>query len=216
METLMATPAIVPSTLDYLFHRIEGSLKEAAGPAIIVLDECWLFFDNPVFKDKLREYFKDMRKKNTSIIFATQNLSDVANKPELLTTVMENCPNRIFLPNVNAANKQSSELYRLFGCNDTQIRIIADMMPKRDYYYNSQKGNRVFRLALRPAELPFVTATSKSDQLAMDKLLAEYSQENFVEQWLKYKGCDKEWDEIRWLWFREVLSLKDCGKEIKQ
>lgn len=216
METLMATPAIVPPTLDYLFHRIEGSLKEASGPAIIVLDECWLFFDNPVFKDKLREYFKDMRKKNTSIIFATQNLADVANKPELLTTVMENCPNRIFLPNVNAANKQSSELYRLFGCNDTQIRIIADMMPKRDYYYNSQKGNRVFRLALRPAELPFVTATSKSDQLAMDKLLAEYSQENFVEQWLKYKGCDKEWDEIRWLWFREVLSLKDCGKEIKQ
>lgn len=59
-------------------------------------------------------------------------------------------------------------------------------------------------------------ATSKSDQLAMDKLLAEYSQENFVEQWLKHKGYGKEWDEIRWLWFREVLSLKDCGKEIKQ
>ena len=50
METLMATPAIVPPTLDYLFHRIEGSLKEASGPAIIVLDECWLFFDNPVLR----------------------------------------------------------------------------------------------------------------------------------------------------------------------
>ena len=84
METLMATPAIVPATLDYLFHRIESSLKAASGPAIIVLDECWLFFDNPAFKDKLREYFKDMRKKNTAIIFATQQLAKVANKPDLL------------------------------------------------------------------------------------------------------------------------------------
>lgn len=74
METLMSTPAIVPATLDYLFHRIEGSLKEAAGPSIIVLDECWLFFDNPAFKDKLREYFKDMRKKNTSIILQRKTL----------------------------------------------------------------------------------------------------------------------------------------------
>lgn len=63
METIMATPAIVPSTLEYLFHRIETKLKFATGPSIIVLDECWLFFDNPAFKDKLREYFKDMRKR---------------------------------------------------------------------------------------------------------------------------------------------------------
>jgi type IV secretion/conjugal transfer VirB4 family ATPase len=117
METLMATPTIVPATLDYLFHRIETSLKETSGPSIIVLDECWLFFDNPAFKNKLKEYFKDMRKKNTSIIFATQNLADVANKPDLLTTVMENCPNKIYLPNPNAINPQNKELYKTFGCN---------------------------------------------------------------------------------------------------
>lgn len=83
MEALMNTPAIVPPTLDYLFHRIETQIKHATGPSIIVLDECWLFFDNPAFRRKLREYFKDMRKKNTSIIFATQNLSDIATKSDL-------------------------------------------------------------------------------------------------------------------------------------
>ena len=197
MEALMATPAIVPTTLEYLFHRIETSLKVATGPSIMVLDECWLFFDNPAFKEKLREYFKDMRKKNTSIIFATQNLADVANKPELLTTIAENCANQIYLPNPNAITEQSSRLYRLFGCNDAQIRLIAGMLPKSDYYYTSQSGDRVFRLALQEAELPFVTATSKEDQQELDKLLAELTEDGkaldtdtFVYRWYCLKGKD--------------------------
>lgn len=67
METLMNTPGIVPSTLDYLFHSIERQIRNAKGPSIIVLDECWIFFDNPAFKAKLREYFKDMRKRTQAL-----------------------------------------------------------------------------------------------------------------------------------------------------
>ena len=197
METLMATPAIVPATLDYLFHRIEGKLKHAKGLSIIVLDECWLFFDNPVFKEKLREYFKDMRKKNTSIIFATQNLSDLASKPELLHTVMENCPNRIYLPNKQAATAQSKELYKLFNCNERQVELIANMTPKQDYYYSSEKGNRIFRLALRPIEIPFVTATSKTDQQAINDILNAGDRDRFIEKWLAYKNAVDEWEDYR-------------------
>lgn len=198
METLMNTPAIVPTTLDYLFHRIETQLKVATGPSIIVLDECWLFFDNPIFKDKLREYFKDMRKKNTSIIFATQNLADIANKADLMTTVMENCPSRIFLPNINAINEQNRELYKQFGCNDTQINIIASMTPKRDYYYSSSKGNRIFQLALQPMELAFVTSTAKSDQQAIDQILQSHSTtDEFIEEWLKFKDLPKIWQDFK-------------------
>ena len=198
MEKLMATPEIVPSTLDYLFHRIETQLSKATGPSIIVLDECWLFFDNPAFRDKLREYFKDMRKKNTSIIFATQNLADVvANKGPLFTTVSENCPSRIYLPNPNAANALNAEMYRAFGLNDSQINIIAHIKPQHDYYYAcAEKGNRVFALALQPSELPFVTSTSKSDQQAMNKLIAAGFGDDFVHQWLHYKGFGFEWPKI--------------------
>ena len=63
METLMATPAIVPATLDYLFHRIESSLKEASGPAIIVLDECWLFLIIPLSKTSCGNILKICAKK---------------------------------------------------------------------------------------------------------------------------------------------------------
>lgn len=198
METLMNTPAIVPSTLDYLFHKIEHQLKHASGPSIIVLDECWLFFDNPAFRSKLREYFKDMRKKNTSIIFATQNLADVGNKPDLMSTVMENCPNRIYLPNVNASNDLNRQMYFAFGCNERQVELISELTPKRDYYYSCEnKGNRVFQLSLQPSELPFVTATNKSDQIEINKMIKDGRIKNFVENWLKFKNADREWKMVK-------------------
>lgn len=193
METLMQTRSIVPATLDYLFHRIEKKIKSSKGPSIIVLDECWLFFDNPAFQDKLREYFKDMRKKNTSIIFATQNLADVASKPALFNVVSENCKSRIYLPNPTAMSEANAALYRQFGCNETQIDIIQHMTPKQDYYYTSPRGNRVFALALQPAELPFVTATAKSDQIMMDKILAEQGRDAFLREWFKYKKAEEEY-----------------------
>lgn len=196
METLMATPAIVPVTLDYLFHRIEMQISKAIGPSIIVLDECWLFFDNPAFRDKLREYFKDMRKKNTSIIFATQNLSDIASKKDLFSVVSENCKSRIFLPNANAVTDINSQMYQAFGCNETQIQIISQMTPKQDYYYASDRGNRIFSLALQPAELPFVTATAKTDQLKMNEILANGRRDEFIHDWFVYKGFPQEWEKL--------------------
>lgn len=197
METLMATPAIVPSTLMYLFHRIETRLKTATGPSMIILDEAWLFLDNPIFKEKLREYFKDMRKKNCSVIFATQNLSDLSSKPELLHTVMDNCPNRIYLPNKNAMTDNNKELYKSFGLNERQIELIGEVMtPKRDYYYSSEKGNRIFQLALQKIELPFVTATSKNDQQNIDRILSQHEPSDFIHQWLLHKNLGEEWEKF--------------------
>lgn len=196
METLMNTPAIVPATLDYLFHRIEAQLKEDGAPSMIVLDECWLYLKNPIFAEKLREYFKDMRKKNTGIIFATQNLSDIADS-EIANTVMGNCPTQIFLPNIKATNEHNMALYRSFGLNDRQIHILSQAMPRRQYYLTTPKGNRLFELSLQPVEKAFVTATSKEDQIMIDQLLREYPREEFTWRWLEYKHLPEEAAKIR-------------------
>ncbi len=203
MESLMNTPTIVPSTLSYLFHIIEKKIAKADGPSIIVLDECWLFLDNDAFRDKLREYFKVMRKQNTSIWIATQNLSDIAAKGDLLNTVNDQCLNKIYLPNINANNETNRQLYHTFGCNERQIDIIAHMTPRQDYYYCSQKGNRVFRLALRPSEAPFVTATAKTDQLQMNKIISQGQRDEFIKEWLIYKDAEAEWDKLKPLYAQE-------------
>ncbi len=194
MEKLMNSSQqegnIVSSILMYIFHRIEQQLT--GRPTIIVLDECWVFFDNPMFAGKIREWLKVLRKANTAVIFATQSLDDVVKSP-IFSTVLESCPSKIFLPNNNALEKERKEAYRSFGLNDRQIEIIARAIPKRQYYYISpEEGSRLFDLALSRYELSFF-GVNKADLLECQRLLDLYGQEGFLEQWEVYKNL-KEFD----------------------
>src|ERR1019366_10377686 len=55
---------------------------------------------------------------------------------------------RLFLPNERAIEPQITTIYRRFGLNDRQIEIISRATPKRDYYCQSRRGNRLFELGL--------------------------------------------------------------------
>ena len=57
-------------------------------------------------------------------------------------------------------------IYRRFGLNDRQIEILARATPKRDYYCQSRRGNRLFELGLGEVALAFTAASSKADQAA--------------------------------------------------
>ncbi|OUJ10783.1 conjugal transfer protein TrbE, partial [Acetobacter sp. DsW_063] len=127
------------SVLSYLFHRIEGRLD--GRPTLLVIDEGWLVLDDGNFSGQLREWLKTLRKKNASVIFATQSLSDIANSP-IVPAVVESCPTRIFLPNERAIEPQIMAIYRDFGLNNRQIAIIARAASKREYYCQTQRGNR--------------------------------------------------------------------------
>ena len=182
MEKLMSTPQIVGTTLMYIFHRIEQSLK--GEPTIIVLDECWVFFDNEQFAAKIREWLKVLRKANASVIFATQSITDIVNSP-IFHTVLESCYSRIFLPNDDALEKQTAENYGLFGLNKRQIEILASATKKRHYYYVSPYGSRLFELALDacPVSLAYV-AVNTEGVLAAKEIVRDYGTKEFNRRWL--------------------------------
>lgn len=185
METLMHTPAIVPPVLSYLFHRLE---KRFTGvPTTLVLDEAWVFFDNPVFAAKIREWLKVLRKSNTQVIFATQNLTDIT-ASAIASALIESCPTRIFLPNDKATEENTAKIYKTFGLNDRQIQTLALSTPKRHYYYQSPMGNRLFELGLGPVSLAYCAATSKEDQNAIKRIIRESGKDHFNIEWLNYKG----------------------------
>jgi len=185
MEHILNTPSIVPAVLSYLFHRLEKRFD--GRPTMLVLDESWIFFDNPIFAAKIREWLKVLRKANVSVIFATQSLSDIVNSP-IATALIESCPTRIFLPNDKALEESTAEIYRRFGLNDRQIRILALAQPKREYYYQSPLGNRLFELGLGPAALAYCAAGSKEDLKAIRSLLEKHGKEGFNPAWAEYKG----------------------------
>jgi len=170
-----------PAVLTYLFHRIEGRLD--GRPTLLIIDEGWLVLDDPAFAQQLREWLKTLRKKNASVVFATQSLSDIDGS-NIAPAIVESCPTRIFLPNERAIEPQITTIYRRFGLNDRQIEIIARATPKRDYYCQSRRGNRLFELGLGPVALAFCAASSKADHAAIERVVAECGRDAFAPAWL--------------------------------
>jgi len=177
--------AAAPAVLSYLFHRIEGCLDGSA--TLIIIDEGWLVLDSPAFAAQLREWLKTLRKKNASVVFATQSLADIETSA-IAPAIIESCPTRIFLPNERAIEPQILSVYRRFGLNDRQIEIIARATPKRDYYCQSARGNRLFELGLGEVALAFAAASAKTDQLAISALTQTHGTAGFARAWLAHRG----------------------------
>src|SRR3546814_4666799 len=95
--------------------------------------------------DLIREWLKVLRKKNVAVLFATQSLADIASS-SIAPAIIESCPQRILLPNDRAIEPQSREAYERFGLNDRQIELVSRATPKRQYYLQSARGNRLFEL----------------------------------------------------------------------
>ena len=62
--------------------------------------------------------------------------------------------------------------------------------PKRDYYCQSRRGNRLFELGLSEVALAFTAASSKTDQAAIAAIVAAEGRAGFAAAWLRGKGLD--------------------------
>lgn len=176
----------------YLFRRFEQSLS--GQPAILSLDEAWVMLGHPVFRERLREWLKELRKKNCLVLLATQSLSDAVSSG-LLDVLLEQCPTKILLPNKEAdlqgtkENPGPADLYRTFGLNDREINLLKNGQYKRHYYYKSPLGRRLFELGLGPLALSFV-AVSDKESLSDIHHLQETHGANWPLAWLDKQGVD--------------------------
>jgi type IV secretion system protein VirB4 len=203
LETLMAMGSkVVVPVLTYLFHRIDQRLD--GRPTLIVLDEAWIMLANSVFGMKIEEWLRTLRKKNAAVVLATQSLAEIANSSHR-DVILESCPTKLYLPNTEAKNAASHELYRRFGLTDRQTDIIAEATPKRHYYYVSPLGRRLFQFALGPAALAFVGAGSKDDILSASRLVREYG-DRWTSEWLRQRELEDWGDYVEKLRARVDLN----------
>ena len=193
-EELMGQGSVVAPVLSYIFHRLEERFN--GRPTLLMLDEAWLFLDHPLFAARIREWLKVLRKKNVSVVFATQSLADIADS-SIAPAIVESCPQRIFLPNDRAIEPQSRAAYERFGLNARQIELIGTAVPKRQYYLQSARGNRLFELGLGPIALALCGASSADDQHHIDALLAEHGPATFGVNYLDATGLTWAADLIR-------------------
>lgn len=174
---------LVP-VLTYLFRRIEKRLTGA--PSLIILDEAWLMLGHPVFRSKIREWLKVLRKANAAVLLATQSISD-AERSGIIDVLKESCPTKICLPNGAAREPGTREFYERIGFNPRQIEIVATAIPKREYYVASPDGRRLFDMALGPVALSFVGASGKEDLKRIRALHSKHGA-GWPLHWLQQRG----------------------------
>jgi type IV secretion system protein VirB4 len=209
MEELMQSKAAVMPVLAYLFHRLEQRFN-AAAPTLLVLDEAWLFLDHPAFAAKIREWLKVLRKKCVSVVFATQSLADV-DSSAIVATIKEACLTKIYLPNASALNDDIAAIYRKFGLNDRQLRILQHARPRKDYYLTSPEGNRLFDLGLGPLALAYCGATSAELQ-GLAKTVHAAHADDFNARYLDARANDPAPERrlpVEWAasWLRDHVSV---------
>jgi type IV secretion system protein VirB4 len=185
METLMQHKALIAPVLTYLFHRLEARFD--GRPTLLILDEAWTFLDDALFAARIREWLKTLRKKNVAVVFATQSLADVE-RSTIAPALIESCPTRIFLPNDRALEPQARGVYERFGLNARQVEILSVAAPKRDYYAQTARGNRLFELGLGPIALGLCGSSSPDDQRLVDRCVAEHKSKDFARAFLQAKG----------------------------
>ena len=107
---------------------------------------------------------------------------------KLFTTILDACLTKIFLPNANAMSDNYSVIYRKFGLNRKEIEIISESTPKKEYYYKSPKGSRLFELVLGENTLKLVGANDPEIQKEAKELYELVGNgENFTRKYLDLK-----------------------------
>jgi type IV secretion system protein VirB4 len=187
----MGEQVVIPA-LEYLFHRVEQQFD--GRPTLMVIDEAWLFLSHPVFAGRLQAWLKTLRKKNVYVVFATQEVADATNKPELMSTILSACHTKIFLPDDEALAPAMAEAYARVGLTTAEIQILAKAQKKRDYYYRSVKGRRLFKLDLGPVALAFIGMSSEADHRFLDRMVTERNSSERAQAMLEHRNTNSALD----------------------
>jgi type IV secretion system protein VirB4 len=149
----LSDKVLVPVLL-YLFHRIEAQLS-AGRPTLIVVEEAWAALMRSLFARRIKQWLLTLRKENTAVIMVAHSPAQIATleNKQLLTG---SCPTRIFLPTPDALDPENAALYEALGLSAAETDIIGRARKKRDYYFSSPKGSRLFSLGLGQAALAFL------------------------------------------------------------
>lgn len=185
---------IVIPALTYLFHRIEQRL-DTGRPTLLVLEEAWLPLMHPKFARQIETWLRTARKKNCAIVLVTQSPHDLL-KSEHRSMLLTNCPTRILLPDSDADTETNRPLYRELGLNDRQVELLRTASPKRDYYFTSPSGSRLFELGLGEVALALLTpgqGSSIADTVRQAESFQRQYGPRWLVHWLEHRKVSEGW-----------------------
>jgi type IV secretion/conjugal transfer VirB4 family ATPase len=138
-------PSLLEPLLFYVLHRANHIITDRQITHIFkafFIDEAWTFFRNPRIKSYIVEALKTWRKQNAAMILSTQSLDELR-KSEIVDVIIETCATKIFLANPD----MDRNLYQSqFHLNETEINLIAALIPKRQFLIKNHEIAKVANL----------------------------------------------------------------------
>lgn len=196
MGTLMKmSSAAVTPALMFIFKYIESIYAKPDGspkgePTLLILDESWVFLDNPFFRKRIEDWLLTLRKFSVFVVFATQEVSRVATSA-LATTIVSQCKTKVYLADESAKTDIVAGYYAKMGLTPSEISTVANGRMKRDYFYKSTEGVRQFQLDLDPFQLALL-APGVDLLDSLEKKYGRNTQKPLAEEILTIKGFGKE------------------------
>ena len=149
-EGMERVPQLVEPLLFYLLHRANAIIEDPELTQVFkpfIIDEAWIFFRNSTVKNYIIKALKTWRKKNAGMILATQSLDELK-KSDLLNLILEACSTKIFLANPD----MDSALYQnVFHLNEREVRLITELIPKKQMLIKRPDLTKVANLNVDPA-----------------------------------------------------------------
>ena len=137
--------AVVAPLLMILFRQVERSLD--GSPTLIIIEEAWAALMREEFSARMQQWLLTLRKQNGSVIIIAHNPVQIMQLPNA-SIITDSCPTRILLPNPEALSEEHASVYRFLDLTNREIQTIASATQKRDYYYKTPRGSRLFDLCL--------------------------------------------------------------------
>ena len=144
-ESAAAYPTVLEPLLFYVLHRVNARLADPTCESrltLCVMDEAWRFIEHERLRVYVQEALKTWRKRNAAMVLATQSIDDFASA-DLLRTVIESCPTKMLLANPSLDRSRYADL---FGLNETELELLADLIPRQQLLMKRPDVSKVLTL----------------------------------------------------------------------
>ena len=165
-------PEVLEPLLFYVLHRASNEIAnpdKLATFKTFLLDEAWLFIKNETIRSYIVAAQKTWRKHNAAMILATQSIKELE-ESGMLAIVAESCPTKIFLSNP----EMNRQVYReAFHLNDTEIDIIADLIPPGEMLIRKAQSSKKVRLNVDSVSY-WIATNNARDNLLKREAFVQY------------------------------------------
>jgi type IV secretory pathway VirB4 component len=197
LETLFENMRRARPVMRVIHHLIDDQLD--GQPMLLWADEWQALLDDRESEEVFKYRLQRLRDKNAMLALFLHE-PGVLFDHAVGRTLINNCLNQVFFPNLSAMSEQNMRVLEMFGITERQVHQLASNPPRSGYLWKSEGGTRFVEYLFEPFTLAVCGRSGKRWHREVDRVLAEVGPELFPVAWAESQGFPEQAKAIKdWL-----------------